>query len=81
MDAAESLRRYWQFWIDRSRVPDINWVLRADGSVETLNHSGQRQMQAGDAIEIHTPAGGAYGAGATPTFVVAAQRGGFPYCE
>jgi 5-oxoprolinase (ATP-hydrolysing) len=39
----------------------INRVVRVDGSVETLAHIGQAQMQPGDIFEIHTPGGGGYG--------------------
>jgi 5-oxoprolinase (ATP-hydrolysing) len=37
-------------------------VLRADGSVEPLDHADQAQLQAGDAFEIETPGGGGFGA-------------------
>ena len=40
----------------------INRVLRADGSVQELQHIGSVEMQAGDIFEIHTPGGGGYGA-------------------
>ena len=43
----------------------INRVVRADGSVETLDHIGQTEMQPGDVFEIHTPGGGGYGAQGT----------------
>jgi 5-oxoprolinase (ATP-hydrolysing) len=39
----------------------INRVVRADGSVEALEHIGQAQMEPGDIFEIHTPGGGGYG--------------------
>ena len=39
----------------------INRVVRADGTVQTLEHIGQVQMAAGDVFEIHTPGGGGYG--------------------
>jgi 5-oxoprolinase (ATP-hydrolysing) len=39
----------------------INRVVRADGTVEPLEHIGQAQMQPGDIFEIHTPGGGGYG--------------------
>ena len=39
----------------------VNRVLRADGTVETLAHIGQAEMQAGDVFEISTPGGGGYG--------------------
>jgi 5-oxoprolinase (ATP-hydrolysing) len=38
-----------------------NRVLRADGTVETLGHIGQVQMQPGDVFEVVTPGGGGYG--------------------
>ena len=38
-----------------------NRVRRVDGSVETLDHIGQVEMQAGDVFEIDTPGGGGYG--------------------
>jgi len=40
-----------------------NRVLRADGSIETLGHIGQVQMQPGDVFEVATPGGGGYGYG------------------
>jgi 5-oxoprolinase (ATP-hydrolysing) len=40
----------------------LNRVVRADGSVEVLDHIGQTQMAPGDVFEIHTPGGGGYGA-------------------
>lgn len=42
-------------------APGINRVIRADGSVETLAHIGQADMQPGDVFEIHTPGGGGFG--------------------
>ena len=41
--------------------PGINRVLRADGTVEMLDHIGSAQMQPGDVFEIHTPGGGGFG--------------------
>jgi 5-oxoprolinase (ATP-hydrolysing) len=43
----------------------LNRVLRADGSVENLDHIGQAQMKAGDQFEISTPGGGGFGAAST----------------
>ena len=43
-------------------APGINRVLRKDGSIETLAHIAQAQMQPGDVFEIQTPGGGGYGA-------------------
>jgi 5-oxoprolinase (ATP-hydrolysing) len=40
----------------------LNRVVRADGTVEALDHIGQTQMAPGDVFEIHTPGGGGYGA-------------------
>ena len=42
-------------------APGINRVVRVDGSVETLAHIGQAEMQPGDVFEIHTPGGGGFG--------------------
>jgi 5-oxoprolinase (ATP-hydrolysing) len=39
----------------------INRVLRADGSVQTLAHIDEVQMQPGDVFEIQTPGGGGFG--------------------
>jgi 5-oxoprolinase (ATP-hydrolysing) len=39
----------------------INRVVRADGSVEPLEHIGSAEMQPGDVFEIHTPGGGGFG--------------------
>jgi len=44
-------------------APGINRVLRTDGSVETLDHIGQTQMNPGDVFEVQTPGGGGFGAG------------------
>jgi 5-oxoprolinase (ATP-hydrolysing) len=41
--------------------PGINRVLRQDGSIETLGHIGQVQVETGDVFEIQTPGGGGYG--------------------
>ncbi len=38
-----------------------NWVERADGRVDRLDHIGQAQMQAGDVFIVSTPGGGGYG--------------------
>jgi 5-oxoprolinase (ATP-hydrolysing) len=40
----------------------MNRVVRADGTVDVLDHIGQTQMAPGDVFEIHTPGGGGYGA-------------------
>jgi len=40
----------------------LNRVVRADGTVEALDHIGQTQIAPGDVFEIHTPGGGGYGA-------------------
>lgn len=39
----------------------LNRVVRQDGSVESLDHIGSAQMEAGDIFEIHTPGGGGFG--------------------
>ena len=39
----------------------INRIIRADGTIETLPHIGQSDMQVGDVFEIHTPGGGGFG--------------------
>ena len=39
-----------------------NRVVRVDGTVESLRHIGQAEMQPGDIFEIHTPGGGGFGA-------------------
>ena len=39
-----------------------NRVYRLDGSVESLGHIGQAEMQPGDIFEIQTPGGGGFGA-------------------
>ncbi len=39
----------------------LNRVVRRDGTVETLGHIGQVQVEPGDVFEIHTPGGGGYG--------------------
>ncbi|OYY48571.1 MAG: hypothetical protein B7X59_14005, partial [Polaromonas sp. 39-63-203] len=38
-----------------------NRVIRTDGSVQSLAHIGQADMQPGDIFEIHTPGGGGFG--------------------
>jgi 5-oxoprolinase (ATP-hydrolysing) len=44
-------------------VPGVNRVERADGRVETLDHIGSVEMQAGDVFVIETPGGGGFGSG------------------
>jgi 5-oxoprolinase (ATP-hydrolysing) len=39
----------------------INRVVRADGSVEPLQHIGSAEMKPGDIFEVHTPGGGGFG--------------------
>ena len=39
-----------------------NRVVRLNGSVESLGHIGQAEMEPGDIFEIHTPGGGGFGA-------------------
>jgi 5-oxoprolinase (ATP-hydrolysing) len=43
-------------------LPGINRVVRADGTVEQLDHIGQAEMMPGDVFEILTPGGGGYAA-------------------
>jgi 5-oxoprolinase (ATP-hydrolysing) len=38
-----------------------NWVERADGAIERLQHIGQVQMNPGDVFVIRTPGGGGWG--------------------
>ncbi len=38
-----------------------NWVVRRDGTVETLEGKGEVQMQPGDTFVVATPGGGGYG--------------------
>ena len=57
-----------------------NRVLRADGSIDTLGHIGQVQMQPGDVFEVATPGGGGYGyglaeVGAPTDFDISVQAG------
>ena len=42
-------------------APGLNRVVRGNGSVETVAHIGQVEMQPGDVFEIHTPGGGGFG--------------------
>ena len=42
-------------------APGLNRVVRGNGSVETVAHIGQVDMQPGDVFEIHTPGGGGFG--------------------
>ncbi len=37
------------------------WIVRKDGTKETLMNVGEAEMQAGDQFIIHTPGGGGYG--------------------
>jgi len=39
----------------------LNYVERADGSVETLGHIGKVEMGVGDVFVIETPGGGGFG--------------------
>ncbi|MET0343635.1 MAG: hydantoinase B/oxoprolinase family protein [Polyangiales bacterium] len=43
-------------------APGRNHVVRADGTVETLGHIGQVEVEAGDRFVIETPGGGGFGA-------------------
>jgi 5-oxoprolinase (ATP-hydrolysing) len=42
--------------------PGLNWVERADGSIEELTATDSAEMQPGDRFVIETPGGGGYGA-------------------
>ncbi|MES2635198.1 MAG: hydantoinase B/oxoprolinase family protein [Pseudomonadota bacterium] len=39
----------------------LNRVVRVDGTIESLDHIGQAEMNEGDIFEIQTPGGGGYG--------------------
>ena len=39
----------------------LNYVDRADGSVERLGHIGKVEMGAGDVFVVETPGGGGFG--------------------
>jgi 5-oxoprolinase (ATP-hydrolysing) len=56
-------RRYGPFGMAGGEPGQVglNRVVRADGSVEQLEHIGQAEMMPGDVFEIHTPGGGGYG--------------------
>ncbi|MSQ57009.1 MAG: 5-oxoprolinase [Limnohabitans sp.] len=56
-------RVYPAFGLDGGKdgMTGINRVIRVNGSIETLGHIAQVQMQAGDIFEIQTPGGGGYG--------------------
>jgi 5-oxoprolinase (ATP-hydrolysing) len=43
-------------------APGCNFVERADGRVEPLDHIGSTRMHAGDVFVIETPGGGGWGA-------------------
>ena len=38
-----------------------NYVVRANGHIQALDHIGQVEMEVGDTFVINTPAGGGYG--------------------
>jgi 5-oxoprolinase (ATP-hydrolysing) len=42
-------------------APGVNWVERAGGRVEPLDHIASVEMQAGDVFVIQTPGGGGFG--------------------
>jgi 5-oxoprolinase (ATP-hydrolysing) len=42
-------------------APGENWIERADGHTEQLDHLAQVQMQPGDVFVIRTPGGGGFG--------------------
>jgi 5-oxoprolinase (ATP-hydrolysing) len=43
-------------------LPGRNYILRTDGSIETLSATAVAEMHAGDVFVIETPGGGAFGA-------------------
>ena len=56
-------RKYGAFGMAGGESGEVgkNLVIRADGSVQSLGHIGQADMQPGDTFEIHTPGGGGFG--------------------
>ncbi|MGJ8610267.1 MAG: hydantoinase B/oxoprolinase family protein, partial [Octadecabacter sp.] len=42
-------------------APGCNMVMRADGTLETLDGNDFRLMERGDVFVVETPAGGGYG--------------------
>ena len=57
-------RRHGAFGLSGGEAGAVgeNWIERADGRVERLEHIGQAEMQPGDVFVICTPGGGGYGA-------------------
>jgi len=57
-------RRVAPFGLNRGgdAAPGRNYVVRVDGSIETLTATGVADMQAGDTFVIETPGGGGFGA-------------------
>jgi 5-oxoprolinase (ATP-hydrolysing) len=57
-------RKYGAFGMAGGQPGQVgeNRVVRLDGSVESLGHIGQAEMQPGDMFEIRTPGGGGFGA-------------------
>ena len=56
-------RKYGAFGMAGGESGEVgkNLVIRTDGSVQSLGHIGQADMQPGDIFEIHTPGGGGFG--------------------
>jgi 5-oxoprolinase (ATP-hydrolysing) len=56
-------RKYGAFGMAGGKPGEVgkNQVVRTDGSMESLGHIGQADMQAGDVFEIYTPGGGGFG--------------------
>jgi 5-oxoprolinase (ATP-hydrolysing) len=57
-------RRHGAFGLNGGKAGALgeNWVERADGRVERLDHLAEVAMQAGDVFVVCTPGGGGYGA-------------------
>ncbi|HNB44952.1 MAG TPA: hydantoinase B/oxoprolinase family protein, partial [Burkholderiaceae bacterium] len=62
-------RRHGAFGVDGGQPGAVgdNAVLRADGTLEPLDHIGQVQMQPGDVFIIRTPGGGGWGVAPSPS--------------
>jgi 5-oxoprolinase (ATP-hydrolysing) len=56
-------RKYGAFGMAGGQSGEVgkNQVMRNNGSIESLGHIGQADMQAGDVFEIYTPGGGGFG--------------------
>jgi 5-oxoprolinase (ATP-hydrolysing) len=62
-------RRHGAFGVEGGQPGAVgdNAVLRADGTLEPLDHIGQVQMQPGDVFIIRTPGGGGWGVAPSPS--------------